>query len=206
MFVYRVRKALFCVFDNLTKSEIKLFLTLAKNDFLKKNLYFESYNEDLLEMYFLHFEAFHYITLSNISNIIKIFKQMEMDNVCSTLEEVMSDIHKSGETSRAKGTTHDSMTTSSYNVKENTDKQQPVSLQLYQDNARQNSLEHVTQPQLSSITCSKIDCYDIDKNNPGICLIINQKYFFRDITPEYQVKNIILIQQISCTKLLNRKV
>lgn len=160
LFVHPVRKALFCIFDNMTKQEIKSFLANVKADFFKRDLYFKYYNESLPEMYLLHFEAKEYITLKNLSNIIKIFKQMDMTHVCDTLEKVAS----------------------SKNNKrrwEDLNISQPPSLQLYQDNAGKSST--VAMPQRQP--------YYIDEDEPGICLIINQVHFFRDRSPEVRVSS-----------------
>lgn len=169
LFVHPVRKALFCIFDNLTKPEITLFLTLVKKDFLKKNIHFKPYHEDFLEMYFLHFEICKYITLVDLSNIIKIFKQMEMYNICDSLEQVMHMIKKSSE--------------------------QFNKHKLHEDSTRKTSLHNESEIMLP-INNSKNDCYYIDKDNPGILLIINQEYFYRDICRENQVINNIYLQQL----------
>lgn len=151
-------------------------------------MYFKSYNEDYLELYFLHFEALKYTTLDDLSNVIKIFKKMEMDNVCDTLEKVTNNIKIFDGESSNYDTRH--VASTSYN-KQHSKKDQPISLQLHQDNATKTSREQISQimPSISN----KEGCYYIDNDNPGICLIINQEYFYKEVIREYQVSNTYLL-------------
>lgn len=86
--VNKMRKLCYTLCEKMNTEKTNTFLDLVKKDITQKGLTFSS-NCNYLELYFLEMEIHQYITRTNLTNIKKIFKIMDQEDMYSLIEDDM---------------------------------------------------------------------------------------------------------------------
>nr|XP_015835366.1 PREDICTED: caspase-8 isoform X2 [Tribolium castaneum] len=180
-YVNKVRKALYFVCEALQQKDVENLLNLACKDFREKGLDFKCINAQFLELYLLHWETVGYVKLDDLSNLCRVLKQIDQLDICDKLREIVPIVHKSAE-SRSVDKRVDSS---------ESEKRQSVSV-----------FEGILDPKSSLLSLASLETshisadnaafvsdenkYFIDPERPGICLIINQENFYREVDRKYR--------------------
>ncbi|KAJ3656943.1 hypothetical protein Zmor_015987 [Zophobas morio] len=159
IYVNKIRKVLYRLCDAFDSTDGENLLRLVHTDFQKKGFNFTVYNPEYLELYLLHWESLGYIKQDNLSNLCNILNVMEQLDWCDVLKQLFP----------AVGT----------RVSEKTKTSTLFSFQSSQ--STQISVD-------KNANYDTIEKYDVDPKSPGVCLIINQEYFYREIEPDLQRK------------------
>lgn len=180
------RKGLFCIFDNLTSNQANEFLFIVEKEFIAQKKYFRKYNKCFIEMYFLHFEVESFISKYDLANLIKVFKQMNLLNVCDSLRVINTAAIKKNEWKK-KYLQLQTQTNQHDETKVN--KEPRSSISLFADNA-------ASMPSVSGLSetvtgvrlgWKKSNRYHINESKPGLCLIINEELFYEDQDRRFKV-------------------
>lgn len=151
------KKKLYRIFDNLTTTETQTFLNHIKDDFEKRNLVFEDYPVKYIEMHLLLWLKLDYISSINLHNLAKPFKLMQMFDIAENLQ-----FPPSIDPSFVNNNPYYQRLSSTTSVSS-----------IQQDNVHKNHDNKI--------------CYKICNDSPGVCLIINQKYFYTEPEQKYSV-------------------
>ncbi|RZC35230.1 caspase-8 [Asbolus verrucosus] len=188
--VSKVKKALYFLCESLTRTEAEQLLKLVFTDFNDKGLETKFFDSSYLELYFLHWESVGYIKHDNFNNLYRILKQLEHFDMCDSLKRVVPMVQEQVTNNQRKNSGIKNKT-----VDANTNKRSP---EIFEGILNGGSLTDLVSMQSSlssdNATRGKADnIYKIDPNNPGVCLIINQEYFYtepskkyKDLLPKYE--------------------
>lgn len=178
--VNKTRKVLYIICELLKKEQTKQFLKYIQEDFEELGITYQSYDEDYLEMYFLKLFSERYITEYDLSNIKKIFKKMGLEKYCLWLTSLENSNNREF-CQMAKG------------KKQKTHKDTSSPRKIFINNKiNEQRFEFDNEASIISNISYVTDkykddeCYKMDPKNPGICLIINQKFFYRE--PDRKLK------------------
>lgn len=164
LFVDLYKKKLYCICEKMTNAQMKMLLTHVQNDFKDKKLKYTDFPIPYMEMSLLDWTCIKYISSTDLSNLSKVFKVMEMYDVSESLipkSQLLTNVDFSGSNNNNK-------------TKNKEDGPYPSGL-FYQDRTWTNNYEN--------------NCYQIDSNCPGICLIINQEIFYRE--PDFKRSHLL---------------
>ncbi|KAK5649976.1 hypothetical protein RI129_001005 [Pyrocoelia pectoralis] len=159
LFVDLYKKKLYCICEKMTNAQMKILLTHVQNDFKDKKLKYTDFPIPYMEMSLLDWTSIKYISSTDLSNLSKVFKVMEMYDVSESLipkSHLLTNVDFSG--SNKIKNKEDGPCSSISSIS--------TSGLFYQDRTWTNNYEN--------------NCYQIDSNCPGICLIINQEIFYRE--------------------------
>lgn len=201
--VNKTRKMLYLIFDNLPHTKVKqIFSKIQKDPLLnRKTLRIpDEHDPFYFELPLLDLEFLNYISLNNLNNLKRIFKEMEMFHIEDKLKSfknqtVVRDI---------------SYENQNLELEKKLFLNNPISkkLQLVQDNINETSITQ-EQSSLSSIQNGSLagNYYPMNQSTPGIVLIISNKYFFTEIEEQYKVifnlkKMLSIIQSVYFTQHL----
>ncbi|KAK4879284.1 hypothetical protein RN001_007430 [Aquatica leii] len=87
LFIHLYKKKLYRIFETMTNNQLKTFLSHVHNDFKHKQLIHKEFPMPYIEIYLLYWQSIRYITSSDLTNISKPFKIMEMFDIADTLTE-----------------------------------------------------------------------------------------------------------------------
>lgn len=170
---------IFC--ESLTQQETNIFINNLKLDFLSKKFSFIDFKTDYLETYLLQCFSAKYIKRNDFSNLISVLKRMDLWSKAEILQSVVEMQMKR---------------TSPSNTTENRliDKRRDFDLKNDENKNRHNSLnssEIVDRSVVGETSIVKTvvgsDCYRIDPQNVGICMIINQEEFHMPADDSFMV-------------------
>lgn len=174
--VNKFRKLMYFICDNLDLEETLILRGYVQAAFNVRKLPFVYFQNNLLELYFLYWETQNFIQPNNVKELIQIFKQMEKYDICDWLKD--------------------------YNKRENDTTQDPIEINYNTD--RSHIFTQILDPKKTllelpvlrdggSYPCPSfssknlnIECYHIDPENPGIILIINQEYFYKEVDEQFK--------------------
>ncbi|KAF5269246.1 hypothetical protein FQR65_LT02547 [Abscondita terminalis] len=157
LFIDLSRKKLYRIAETMTKNQIKMFLSHVQEDFKHKNLQYKAYPLPYIEIYLLYWESIGYIGPSNLTNLSKAFKVMEMCDEADTLKDV---VNLTVDNKKLYGQFVNNETISTVST-----------ASTQQGHIRNNNYGDSR--------------YFIDPKYPGICLIINQENFYTEPDPEW---------------------
>ncbi|CAH0552664.1 unnamed protein product [Brassicogethes aeneus] len=173
------RKALYFLCENMNSIETSRLIKLVKMDFEANRLNFKLFTQNCyLELYLLHWETLKY----DLSKILSNLKSMELSGLQEKLSKVLITMDNINQINSLASTSKDVLT-----------KPTPVKQKLHSNKAVDNSqLISISsiRSEVSSISNiideeDKESTYDIDPNNPGLCLIINQEAFYKELDQKY---------------------
>lgn len=164
-----MRKALFVICESLSSQELECLQNLVEDDMLNHGLYIYRYNLELMEINILHWMSQKYLNIGtqkascvNMKNLVKHLKVMEKYSLIDLLESV------------CKGYKSETFDDTSISDR--------VSVSSSQTGVSQHSVVSQIQEEREPKTMPKM--YNIDPNNVGVCVIINQKTFYKDTDPK----------------------
>ncbi|XP_044267938.1 caspase-8 [Tribolium madens] len=171
-YVNKVRKALYFVCEALQQKDVASLLNLVCKDFRDKGFDFKCINTQFLELYLLHWEIVEYVKLDDLSNLCRALKQIDQLDICDKLKEIVPSEKR-------------------VDCSESEEKRQSVNVFEEILNPR-SSLQSLASLETSHISAdnaafvSDANKYFIDPQKPGICLIINQENFYREVDQRYR--------------------
>lgn len=170
VYVNKTRKAIYSVCEKLTIDLSNKFLNRVKDDFKRKQLTFRQYNVEYMEMYFLYWEMIDYVKRNDFSNIKAIFKTVEnSDKICEIFDFISKANLKSNNLK------------SEENGQNYNDSQIAHCSQTEPTNSFiVDKKNHKTNSDGVKIHYCENERYIMNAEAPGICLIINQKTFYRE--------------------------
>lgn len=180
--VNKIRKALYFVCEALLQKHVVNLRNFTWKDLKNKGMDFKFIGTPFLEIHFLQWETLGYIKQDDLNNLCRILKQIDQLDICEKLKELIPLSQKSDnlECNMKKVNSSESNRRKSVSVFEGI--LDPGS-----------SLETLVSLETSHISADNAEFitdankYYIDPNKPGICLIINQEVFYREVDKEYQV-------------------
>ncbi|KAF2881650.1 hypothetical protein ILUMI_24507 [Ignelater luminosus] len=185
LFIDCIKKKLYRIADSFDNLTTKKFLKIVRDDFQNKRLDFKDYGVQYLEMYFLYWITIKYIfPPHNLKNVCHAFKVMERYDITESLEDLVA--KHVVERPRCTNFNFD------YNLEKIPRRSTSESPNLQIDLIGQSSLSSgFSDSSLSSARIRKIsheedDCYNIDPNCPGVCLIVNQENFYTEFSDEWK--------------------
>lgn len=173
---------LYLIFDNLTSAKVKEVFAKVRRELAKKGKTFRIPDDDekfYFELYLLDLERLNFIESNDAQNLASIFKQMDMLNITSSLECLITKEKKNAENFEKEK-----------KLFVGTAEQQKCKVYLVQDNTKETSLID-EQQSLHSIksSASLTNCYSMSETAPGVALIISNQFFYRDILTENEVSS-----------------
>ncbi|GLV41348.1 Death related ced-3/Nedd2-like caspase [Carabus blaptoides fortunei] len=183
-----VRKVLYIMCENFSQKQTGTFLNYLREDFKRKSIDWQEYDENYLELYILHCFSRDYIKECDLTNFMHILKKMNMDNVSEWLEYAMIVSRRNREP--------ENHTSNRYSPKEKQDKMQkteirnisPVTERLEAKYTRDHS---IIDRSISGDNSTDDESYNIDAKHVGICAIFNQKKFYKETDPALQYRVLI---------------
>uniref|UniRef100_A0A1Y1MQM3 Caspase family p20 domain-containing protein n=1 Tax=Photinus pyralis TaxID=7054 RepID=A0A1Y1MQM3_PHOPY len=158
LFVDLYKKKLYCICEKMTNAQMETFLGHVQKDFNTKKLKYMNFPVPYMEMYLLHWISSKYISPTDLSNLTKVFKVMEMYDACESLKiKLPSPADVSERYNNNKDEPYSSISSAT------------SSASFYQDRTWSSNYEN--------------NRYFIDSRWPGICLIINQESFYTEPDP-----------------------
>ncbi|XP_018561308.1 caspase-8 [Anoplophora glabripennis] len=202
----KMKKVIYLICERLNCAKTEKFLSTVKFHFQEKGLIFTEYSPEFLEMYFLKWETMGYISMKDMTNIKQAFKVIEEEALWDALEGVIlpreklekkcvENIQESGvgeKTPKPRG------------LSTSTDTHQPASTSRAYSGDFLSSSPSIRQdngPDFKELHTDN-HRYEIDPENPGIILIINQEEFYTEIDEDYKH---LLPTDIESNKLESRK-
>lgn len=191
--VNKTRKMLFLIFDNLCLEKVKDMFVKIRNEATTQTQRIrlpENSKINYFELHLLDLEKAKFIELNNVDKLAKIFKQMEMDDVADDLRSLTID--------KKSAVSPETICTKNFE----TEKNMFIGKKTFrQDNTNDLSLRNLL-PSLPSTSgkTAAVNCYPMNKSKPGICLIINQEYFYRDL--KHKVFNFFIFSSSALYKLI----
>lgn len=167
LFVRKARKCLYRVCENLTQSETARFILLVNLDMIVKGLVLSTFTSQNLEAYLLYLLSVKYIRDNDFTNIAVIFKTMEMENISDMLKKIST----SPPPERTVAT-----------FIETPVPHRPVA--TFTQAPAERPVGTFTQDRIRN---ARIDFSYMIGMNPGLCLIINQKWFYTEFDENLQV-------------------
>lgn len=167
LFVKKARKCLYRVCEDLTQSETARFISLVNNDMLVKGFVLSTFASQNLEAYLLYLLSVKYIKGNDFTNIAATFKSMEMEKISDMLKEISTSLspERSVAPSIQTPVPHRPVATFTQAPAE-----RPVAA-FTQDRSRN----------------ARIDFSYTIGRSPGLCLIINQQWFYTEFDENLQV-------------------
>lgn len=190
-----IKKKLYHIADSFDNITTKRFLEIIRDDFESKRLEFKDYNFQYLEMYFLYWITIKYISLPNdLKNICRAFKVMERYDITESLEGLMTKpVVKLRPTCTNFNLDYNNLegirkksASESPNLQIDLIGQPPSLSSGFSDSSLPSA-------RIRKISHDESDCYNIDPNCPGVCLIINQENFYTEFSEEWKVCLLVIL-------------
>lgn len=88
LYINKLKKTVYLICDNLNEEETRNFLDHVRQSFNKRNIYFDEYGDEYLEVYFLKWESINQLNYNEIKQILKV---MGLEHLKDKLEKVLSE-------------------------------------------------------------------------------------------------------------------
>lgn len=171
----KTRKVLYLIFDNLPAAKVReIFLKVQEHPGVQGIRFPRKTDDFYFERLLLYLEKISFITLDNVKNLASIFKKMGMDEAENELQQLIKDSEKKNVVSPFQNFEKEKKLLE-------VAKSAKPGARLEQDNADETSLTYQQQSLPSVSYVSLENSYTVKESSPGICLIINNKYFYTDI-------------------------
>lgn len=201
----KLKKAVYLICERLNRAKTEKFLNTVKLDFQHKGLTFTDYDPELLELYFLKWETIGYISMKDMSNIKQAFKVIEEDALWDILEIIIVPREKTEkrQTEKIQGSSLVEKASKPRGVSTSTDTHKLSSAPNEASGDFQSSSPSIARDNEPEFKVSHTDNhrYEIDPDNPGLLLIINQEEFYTEIEEEFKH---LLPEDIEVNKLESR--
>nr|XP_022909049.1 uncharacterized protein LOC111420306 [Onthophagus taurus]XP_022909051.1 uncharacterized protein LOC111420306 [Onthophagus taurus] len=189
--VNKIRKALYCIFEDLQPNEVDQLFKILQQDILKKYIS-TILDKNNLELTFLHLEMSGYFSLINLTNLIFLFKQMDLlsvwedfkmlqENICfSTHDQIGPPV---GATSINWGQSANSSFMNDDVTQRNIDHYDNQYLQNVGEVQEKSTIQQSRNREI----CDIEDSYHVDPLKPGLLLIIDNENFYTENRQQFKV-------------------
>lgn len=166
--------------ENFSQNDTRIFLKYLREDFERKSIDWQEYDENYMELYILHCFSRDYIKECDLSNFIQILKKMNMDNISEWLEYAMN-------VSRRNRQPDNHTPKREENKMQKSEVMENKSSLTDKPEVKYSPGHSLIDRSISADNSAEEECYKIDPENVGICVIFNQKKFYKDTDPTLQV-------------------
>ncbi|KAJ8951852.1 hypothetical protein NQ318_019827 [Aromia moschata] len=197
--VNRLKKAVYLICEKLDSQKAIVFLHYADKSFLEKNMEPARYDPVLLELYFLNWETVKWISATDMSNVKKILKLMDEEYLLDLLNKAIPLDLRQEEPVRfppGRMSVMPERRFRQHSTSIDTHQRPPRTVQGYSPTLPENvgqedyqfSPPCPTLPTLGqdNVHADDISRYNIDPENPGVLLIINQETFYTEVRADYK--------------------
>ncbi|CAG9858957.1 unnamed protein product [Phyllotreta striolata] len=213
--INQLRKCCYLICDNLDSNDTKRFLENLNDSFKRRRIAFEEIESGFLEIHFLNWERRGILDMQEVRSILKLMSEERLYNLVDVLLRPLENSTPSMATIEDRSLANSSIENSSshsremsFEIPNNSESlihamgatalnrsRKPsscTSVDNYNIRSEGNDKKIVENESSVKKKCyikeeiDDNDVYPVDPQNPGVVLIINQEFFYRDIDPLYK--------------------